>query len=366
MSPIRRPSTILPMPAALLERIQRFVASPGSGSFEQLACDAFAFQFERIEPFRRLCRARSVEPGRALDWREIPLVPTGAFRRLRLAADEPKEEFHSSGTTGEATGVHHHPYPDLYRETIDRSFPEACLPPGGSPPMLSLVPDRGMAPHSSLSFMVDHLLGRFAGEPSITAFGRAGVDGRAARTWLAGRQRAGRPGVVLATAFALADLLDFLERLDLRFRLPAGSTVFETGGYKGRRRELARAELVARVDHRLGVPGSQMVREYGMTELTSQIYTRALAGGDPDLFVPPPWVRARVLDPLSLDEAPAGEPGLLAIFDLANVGSAVHVLTQDLGLAEGVGFRLLGRAGNAELRGCSLTVESLAGGVEGV
>ena len=228
--------------------------------------------------------------------------------------------------------------------------------------MLSLIPDREAQPHSSLSFMIDHVLGAHGGEPSVNGFGRARVDARAARAWLAGRQRAGRPAVVLGTAFALADLLDSLERLDLRFRLPAGSTVFETGGYKGRRRELARAELVARIGEWLGVAAPQVVREYGMTELTSQLYTRALAGGDPDLFVPEPWTRVRVLDPVSLEELPDGQPGLVAVFDLANVGSALHVLTQDLGVRDGDGFRLLGRAGQAELRGCSLTVETLASG----
>ncbi|HSF41208.1 MAG TPA: hypothetical protein VLT87_15530, partial [Thermoanaerobaculia bacterium] len=117
----------------------------------------------------------------------------------------------------------------------------------------------------------------------------------------------------------------------------------------------------ARLGAWLGVPPEFVVREYGMTELTSQCYTRSLLGGDPDLFVAPHWVRVRVLDPETLAEVPAGTPGLLSVFDLANLGSAVHVLTEDLGVAEGDGFRLLGRAAGAELRGCSLVVEELRG-----
>jgi hypothetical protein len=99
-----------------------------------------------------------------------------------------------------------------------------------------------------------------------------------------------------------------------------------------------------------------------MTELTSQCYTRTLLGGSPGLFVPPRWMRFRVLDPGTLEELPPGRPGLLALFDLANLGSAVHLLTEDLAVAEGGGFRLAGRAAGAELRGCSLAVEELAGG----
>ncbi|RPH54793.1 hypothetical protein EHM82_06335, partial [bacterium] len=202
--------------------------------------------------------------------------------------------------------------------------------------------------------MADHVLDRHGSSESLTAFGPRGVEASRARSWAGGRQREGRPVLVLATAFALAQWLDALERQGLRFRLPAGSALFETGGFKGRSTEMSREDLLERVGAWLGVPPESVVREYGMTELTSQCYTRALLGGDPDLFVAPHWVRVRILDPETLEEAPAGTPGLISVFDLANLGSAVHVLTEDLGVAEGEGFRLLGRAAGAELRGCSL------------
>ena len=96
-----------------------------------------------------------------------------------------------------------------------------------------------------------------------------------------------------------------------------------------------------------------------MTELTSQAYTGSLGGGDPDLFIPPHWMKVRILEPISLVEQPVGEAGLITIFDLANLSSAVHLVTEDLGRADGNGFRLTGRAAGADLRGCSLTVEEL-------
>jgi acyl-CoA synthetase (AMP-forming)/AMP-acid ligase II len=167
--------------------------------------------------------------------------------------------------------------------------------------------------------------------------------------------------LVLATAFALAQWLDSLERLGLKFRLPPGSAVFETGGFKGRETEITREELLDRLQSWAGVPAAAVVREYGMTELTSQCYTGALLGESPDRFVAPHWVRVRILDPETLEEAPAGTPGLICVFDLGNLGSAVHLLTEDLGVAEAGGFRLLGRAAGAELRGCSLVVEELRG-----
>lgn len=357
----------------LAERIARFVAEPSSGDFDALAAEAFAWQVERVPPLARLAESRGVVPGPGLDWRRIPAVPTSAYKTLRVTvADEGEgggaETFRSSGTTGgEASrSVHVHPFPDLYRATVDAAFPRFCLPraagAAGRPPMLALVPTRQERPDSSLSFMIDHVVRRWGGEASAWGLGPRGVDARAARSWLGARQREGRPVVVLATALALADLVAGLERLDLRFRLPAGSVIFETGGFKGREREVDPEALAAGVATRLGVPASSIVREYGMTELTSQLYTRALAGGDPELYVAPHQVRVRVVDPETLDEVAEGETGLVAVFDLANLSSAVHVLTEDLGRAEPGGLRLLGRAPGADLRGCSLTVEELSRG----
>jgi hypothetical protein len=347
------------------DRVLRFLTDPASASFEDLALAAFAFQFERIEPFRRLCEGRGVTPENASDWRQVPPVPTAAFKTLELAAAPAVEVFRSSGTTeGERRSVHHQPFPDLYRQVIGASFPRFCLsylPPGGRLPVLSLIPSREQLPDSSLSFMADYVLARYGSSESLTAFGPRGVETARARSWAGGRQREGRPVLVLATAFALAQWLDALERQGLRFRLPAGSTIFETGGFKGRVTEMSREDLLERLGVWLGIPPEFVVREYGMTELTSQCYTRALLGGDPDLFVAPHWVRVRILDPETLEETPAGTPGLISVLDLANLGSAVHVLTEDLGVAEGEGFRLLGRAAGAELRGCSLVVEELRG-----
>jgi hypothetical protein len=351
----------------ILDRVSRFLtAAPDAATFEELALAAFAWQFERIEPYRRLCTRRGATPETVREWRQVPIVPAGAFKTMILAAAPAVEVFRSSGTTGEERGEprseHHQPFPDLYRQVIDASFPAFCLPflaPEAKLSILSLIPPREQIPDSSLSFMADHVLSRWGSPESATAFGPRGVEATKARSWAAARQREGRPVLILATAFALAQWLEALERLGLRFRLPLGTALFETGGFKGRTTELSRHDLLARVWTWLGVPPEFVVREYGMTELTSQCYTRALLGGELDLFIAPHWVRVRVLDPETLAEAAAGSPGLLAVFDLANLGSAIHLLTEDLGVAEGEGFRLLGRAAGAELRGCSLVVEEL-------
>jgi len=355
------------IPPVIVDRVTRFLTSPATEPFEALALDAFAWQLERVEPYRRLCERRGVNSRTVTDWRRVPPVPAATFKTLTLAAAPAAVVFRSSGTTAgeERRSVHHQPFPDLYRAVIDASFPRFCLPQGAGHgagvPILSLIPTLEQLPDSSLSFMADHILARYGGPESATAFGPRGVEAAKARSWAGARQREGRPVLVLATAFALAQWLEALERLGLKFRLPSGSAVFETGGFKGRTTEVAREDLLARLHAWAGVPAGSVVREYGMTELTSQCYTGALLGEAPDLFVAPHWARVRILDPETLEEVPAGTPGLICVFDLANLGSAVHLLTEDLGVAEPGGFRLLGRAAGAELRGCSLVVEELRG-----
>lgn len=327
--------------------------------FDELAAAAFAYQFERLPLYRALCERAGRTPATVASWRDVPVVPAAAFATIRLATDPPQETFRSSGTLGGERSVHHHPFPDLYRAVIDATFPAACLPRGDRPAMLSLIPSRQVAPDSSLAFLVAHVVERHGGPGSAYGFGERGVEVGACRSWLGARQREGRPVLILATAFALADLVSRIERMNLHFRLAPGSAIFETGGFKGYSGEISRPELLARCATWLGVPPAAVVSEYGMTELTSHAYTRTLAGGADGLFVPPPWLKVRALDPLTLAELPAGERGLLAFFDLANVGSALHVLTEDLGSVEGDGFRLAGRAADADLRGCSLLAEEL-------
>ena len=346
---------------ALLQRVERFiVAGDGNfdGEFAELAVAAVRFGYERVEPYRRLCDRRGLGAGALEDWRLAPAVPTSAFKSLRLAAAEPREVFRSSGTTqgAERRSVHYHPYPDLYRAVIDASFVRACLAAGaGRLPILSLIPNREIAPDSSLSFMAAHVFERHSAPGSAWAVREAGIDLDLACRWLRA-QTEGEPILVLATALALVLLLDRLEgERGGAIRLSPGSRVFETGGFKGRSLETTPEAVRRRARTLLGLGPDAVVREYGMTELTSQAYSRP--GGE--RLRTPPWMPFRVLDPGTLEEVEDGETGLLAFFDLPNLGSVCHVLTEDLGVRENGGFRLLGRASGAELRGCSLTAEEL-------
>jgi len=137
--------------------------------------------------------------------------------------------------------------------------------------------------------------------------------------------------------------------------------VMETGGYKGRSRELPKAELHALLRTCLGLPPEAIVCEYGMSEISSQAYDQvtsdkspSFASTDSQAFHFPHWCRALVISPESGREVGEGETGLLRLFDLANVRSVLAIQTEDLAVRCGDGFMLLGRARQAEARGCSL------------
>jgi hypothetical protein len=170
------------------------------------------------------------------------------------------------------------------------------------------------------------------------------------------------PALVLATSFALVHLLDAMGEEVLP--LPPGSRVMQTGGTKGRSREVAAAEIASAVARAFAVPERNVVGEYGMTELSSQFWEATIddPGARPGVYVEPPWARVIPVDPETLDPVPAGAEGIARIEDLANVDSAFAVLAQDRVRRVEGGFELLGRAPGAAPRGCSIAIDEMLSG----
>ena len=307
-----------------VERIAAFVRGESEEGFDELALAAFAFQYREIEAYRAVCEDGGVTPRTVSDWRDVPLVPARDLDRLGLAAaDRP-------------------PDPALRRAVIDSSFAAACLAGMNRPPMLSLVPSREQAPDSRLAREAEHLLARWAAPDSRVAMARRGVEVARARSFLAARQRDRRPTLVLSAAAALEQLLGALERRGLRFRLPPGSRACIADEGDPRHRPLS-GELPARLAESLGLPLAAVVRQYATPGVGSRFHAGYGADAAPRPFRPQRWTRVRILDPESLSELPAGEAGLLSIFDLAGAGAALHVLTGDGAVSSGDGFHLLTR-----------------------
>lgn len=336
-------------------------------------------------------------------WEEIPPVPAAAFRDIAIGPAEAEAVFRTSGTTGGQgrRGEHRVASLALYRAAARGNYRCHLLRGLKSTRVVSLVPNPSAVPDSSLATMA----GFVCDEPEVSAATWAfdadtGVNVEAVRRAVAAPrpgeplphdngpcgpgnsapQRPAHPSpepvLLLTTAFALVQLMDAVEggcggsvgrgvggnSASAGLRLPPGSRVMETGGFKGRTAEVDRESLYRRIRTVLGVPESHVAGEYGMTELLSQAYDAVAGAAGPSaarIQRFPPWVRTRALDPSTLTPQPPGRPGLLAHFDLANAGSACPVLTEDLGATTGDGgFRLLGRATGAAPRGCSLLAES--------
>jgi hypothetical protein len=333
--------------------------------FEALALELFAFQFAHCPPYARFCAGRGRTPARVTDWREIPAVPAGAFKEMALRSFAPERECHVFRTSGTATarrGALHLDTLALYEASLLPTFRRHLLPdlaPGARARIRVLAPSPAEAPDSSLSHMFGVVL-RALGDDS------SGVDvangALRADALLAALERAAAdatPVALCGTAFAFVHLLDALAARGARLALPGGSRVMETGGFKGRARELPRGALYAAFEEALGVPSERVVNQYGMTELGSQWYDSVLCQpGAPRRKLGPPWARVRLVDPES------GEPvaaGAVQIVDLANTGSVLALRTADLGRAVSDGFEVLGRARGAEARGCSIAADEMLG-----
>lgn len=335
-----------------------------AAAFDDLARRVFRYQFEENQVYGGFCRRRGVEPDSVSHWTEIPAVPTRAFKALKLVSGSPAEVevvFRTSGTTRGpgSRGEHHVLDLGLYRESLLSNFRDHLLDDGARLPLVSLIPRPRTVPDSSLSYMMGVVEEELAEEGGgwFVHPERGILEEDLARA-LAGFQDRAVPVLLAGTAFSFVHWMDAMERNGWGFVLPPGSRIMETGGFKGRSRTVSREALHEGMAKSLGVPEDRIVNEYGMTELLSQFYA---SSGNPHRG--PPWVRTRVLDPSTLEPKEAGDPGILCHYDLANLGSVAAVLTEDLGVAEDDGFRILGRAPGSEPRGCSLAMDELLGGV---
>lgn len=319
----------------------------GDAEFSQIALEVFTFQC-RWNAVYRAFAANAPEPR---DWREIPAVPQAAFKRSQLScvpADLVETVFRTSGTTGETRGEHHFLDTRLYDAAIVRGWD--LLQPGAWPIRVIGRPAQD-APDSSLS----HMFGVLVRESLHLADAYYFIDheGFLDTDEFQRTSEIGRPVAVLGTALGFLNLFERLGQR--RINLAPGSYVLETGGYKGSGRELAKRDLYEMFQEFLGVPARNIINEYGMTELSSQFYTRGL--GQP--HTAPPWLKALVIDPETGKEAAIGDVGILRIFDLANLNSVIAMETQDLAIRHDEGFELLGRDPAALPRGCSRAADQL-------
>lgn len=333
---------------------------------DALLSEVARFQFDHVKPFSRLAKARSASFDRGPSgW---PALPTDVFRFAQVSAFAEHEwtrVFRTSGTTSGARGAHPFVSLALYDHAARIAADHALFAHAASPMDFVLL---AFSPQNHGDSSLGHMLESFAtraahedGARVTWALDADEVNVEALDHALASAVREGRPVALLGTSFAFVFAEDALDARGLRYALPEGSRLMFTGGFKGKSREIAPDELRAQLKARYGVRGTHIVSEYGMTELSSQLYGRSLLmlqEETPERLWAPPWMRITAVDPVTLQPVAEGDVGILRIDDLANLDSCVSIQTADFGrVFADASVILLGRDPSSTPRGCSLAVE---------
>lgn len=307
--------------------------------FERCAIDTFSYQYKSVSPYRKFCNLMGKHPGNVQRLKDIPFLPITFFKDYVISTcQEAEEVFTSSGTTGATPSKHYVCDLGWYRTSFTRGF-ELFY---GSPEqyaILGLLPSYLERGDSSLVYMINDLISQ-SQHPSSGFYLN---DLAALVKELDSLQQQGQKVLLIGVSFAL---LDLAEQYPMNL---VNTIVMETGGMKGRRKEMVREELHQILQRGLGV--EKIHSEYGMTELLSQAYSSG-AG----VFSCPPWMKLLIRDPedaLSLQKE--GRTGGVNVVDLANRNSCSFIATQDLARAIGKNsWEILGRFDNSDIRGCNL------------
>ncbi|MGB3145966.1 MAG: acyl transferase [Maribacter sp.] len=305
--------------------------------------DTFQFQHTHNPVYRDFCDYLKVDPKSIDSLAKIPFLPIAFFKSKSIVSSpkEPEITFTSSGTTGSLTSKHLVTDLSIYEESYLKGFrlfygdiTEYCV--------IALLPSYLERQGSSLIYMAEDLIKK-SKHPDSGFFLN---DYDALFSLLKKLQGKSTKTLIIGVSFAL---LEFTERHQLH--LDQNTVVMETGGMKGRRKEMIRQELHQLLKMGFGVP--KIHSEYGMTELLSQAYSK----GD-GIFDCPPWMKILIRDtedPLKIQEN--GKTGGINVIDLANINSCSFIATQDLGKIHTNGsFEIIGRFDNSDIRGCNLMV----------
>lgn len=295
-------------------------------------------------------------------------MPTLAFKHVVLHCAPPQRIFLTTGTTHgqEQRGRHAMPDLRLYHAAALASLQTFLFPDIDALPILSLIPSANTRPESSLAQMVEWAIERFGAAGSATFATADQLDFEGFAAALRERERDGRPACIMTTTGALIRFFDHCRDRRWTFRLPHASRLMDTGGTKGASRAMSRHGVLHAIWSTFAIPGYFVTNEYGMTELSSQFYDNVIRDryhgrGTHRALASSHWLRTLVLDPGNLREVGPGELGVLCHIDLANAGTAVAVLTEDIGRVTDDGLLLVGRVQGAEARGCSLALADFLG-----
>lgn len=312
--------------------------------FNDAAISVFKHQAENCEIYKQYISHLRIDPANIKSHTEIPFLPISFFKSHSVISSKKPVEitFSSSGTTGQITSKHLVQDLSVYEQSYNKAF-ELFYGKADDYCILALLPSYLEREGSSLIYMVDDLL-KQSTHPKSGYFLHNHEE---LHQTLEELKSAKQKTLLIGVTYAL---LDFTEHYHINF---PELVVMETGGMKGKRKEMVRAELHQLLCTSFGV--KQIHSEYGMTELLSQGYSKGNG-----IFECPPWMKILLRDtsdPLSMLSITHSTGGINVI-DLANINSCSFIATQDLGKIHGENrFEIIGRFDNADIRGCNLLVQ---------
>ena len=314
--------------------------------FEKIALKVFRFQYENNLVYKEFCDFLKTDIQKVKSLEQIPFLPIQFFKSHKVVSNDPEasglvqETFTSSGTTGMATSKHYVTDVFLYEESYRKGFSQFY---GNieNYVVLALLPSYLEREGSSLIYMVEDLI-KMTNNPE-SGFYLHNHEELIEK--LIRLDNSGQTVILIGVTYALLDLIE-----NQKFQLQ-NTIIMETGGMKGRRKEMIREELHEQLCQGFGV--TAIHSEYGMTELLSQAYS--LGNG---VFECPSWMQILVRDTEdALTYVPFGKSGGINVIDLANINSCSFIATQDLGRKNpNTTFEVLGRFDNSDVRGCNLMV----------
>lgn len=310
--------------------------------FKSLALEIFKFQFDNNPVYRSFCDLLYKHPSDVNSISEIPFLPIQFFKSHEVlsSSKQPQKVFTSSGTTGNVTSKHFVTDLHIYESSFKKGF-EYFYGNNDDYAILGLLPSYLERDGSSLIYMVDYLIQKSNHPKSGFYLNNLGELAETIQSLEAQKQKT----ILVGVSFAL---LDFVESHSIKLK---NTIVMETGGMKGRRKEMIRTELHTILKEGFGI--DYIHSEYGMTELLSQAYSKGNG-----IFECPPWMKILTRDTedaLTLQKT--NKSGGINIIDLANINSCSFIATQDLGKVHDNGdFEIIGRFDNSDIRGCNLMV----------
>lgn len=323
--------------------IEKIFAIKNNGEFEECCLAVFNYQLLHNEVYATWVAALGINGTSVKNTNEIPFLPISFFKSHKVVAAEPPFdiEFSSSGTTGNTTSKHFVKDLEIYKKSFFKSF-EMKYGKTEDLVIIGLLPSYLEREGSSLIYMCEQLIIK----SNKTESGFYLNEFEKLNNLLIQLKKSNQKTILFGVAYAL---LDFAETIPTAWE---NLYVIETGGMKGRRKEMVREELHASIKENWHL--MHLHSEYGMTELLSQAYL-----GDEQTFICPPWMQIRIRDtsdPFHL--VGTNQTGGINIIDLANLDSCSFIATQDLGkIINDERFEVLGRFDHSDIRGCNLLLQ---------